>query len=456
MKNFSMRYLIPLNLLGELVIINILLSIIFFSSSNLLFIDIFIFSNIAWFLSTFFTKNYYINQSPGILTNILNLCTLLGFYILVFYTFSGVFHKNQFSDNQILNYFLFLFISLLLWRIAVFFIFLKWLVKTNKNKKNIVIVGLSTNSIFLKEFLVKHPEYGYVVLGFFSNNALNTTNEKIIGTFSKVEHFVLNNNVTEIICSLEKVDKDILDSLINFAENNLITIKFIPDSTGVLGYNFVLSYLELIPLLLIRKNPFDELSNQYLKRSFDLLFSLVIIIFVLSWLMPIIACFILIDSKGRVFFIQKRSGLNNKAFNCFKFRTMNINEHAHTLQATKNDPRITKVGAFLRKTSLDELPQFFNTLWGNMSIVGPRPHPLKLTEEYSRKVDRYMVRHSVKPGITGLSQIMGYRGETKELYQMKMRARVDRFYIENWSFYLDLKVISFTIISMLKKNDNVY
>ena len=135
---------------------------------------------------------------------------------------------------------------------------------------------------------------------------------------------------------------------------------------------------------------------------------------------------------------------------------MKVNEEAHTLQATKNDPRLTKVGAFLRKTNLDEFPQFFNVLWGTMSIVGPRPHMLKHTEEYSQKVDRYMVRHSVKPGITGLSQTMGYRGETKELYQMKMRARVDRFYIENWSFYLDLKIIAFTVISLFKKDNNAF
>ncbi len=456
MKNFSMRYLVPLNLLGELIIINILLLFVFFSSKESAIINIFIFSNIAWFLSTFFTKYYYLNRSPGIINSILNLCTLFGFHILVFYTFIGFFYKNQFSESLFLDYYLGLFLSLIAWRITVFYLLLKWIIRRNKNKKNIVIVGLSTNSIFLKEFLVKHPEYGYVVLGFFSNKQNNTSHEKILGTFSELEQFVLDNNVVEIVCSLEKVDKDILDSIVNFSENNLITVKFVPDLSNSLGYNFVLSYLELIPLLLIRKNPFDEITYQYLKRIFDLCFSLLVVIFILSWLMPIIACLILIDSKGPVFFIQKRSGLNNKSFDCFKFRTMKVNNDANTLQATKNDPRLTRVGAFLRKTNLDEFPQFFNVLLGNMSIVGPRPHMLKHTEEYSRKVDKYMVRHSVKPGITGLSQTLGYRGETKELYQMKMRARVDRFYIENWSFYLDIKIISFTFISLFKKDNNAF
>ena len=451
-----MRYLVPLNLIGELAIINILLLLVFFTTPHFFDTTILIFCTISWFLSTFFTKYYYINHSPGILTRLLNLSTLFVFYMLVFYAFLGFFHKHQFSDHLFLNYSLGLYMSLLVWRIIVFFILSKWLVSSDKNKKNIVIVGLSTNSIFFKEFIAKRPEYGYVVLGFFSNKIINTSNENILGTISEVEHFVLKNNVREIICSLEKVDKDTLNSIIRFAENNLITIKFIPDSSSALGYNFALTYLELIPLLLIRKNPFDELKNHYLKRAFDFFFSFFVIIFILSWLIPIIACFILIDTKGPIFFIQKRSGLNNLPFNCLKFRTMRVNDQANTLQATKNDPRITNVGAFLRKTSLDELPQFFNTLWGNMSVVGPRPHPLKLTEEYSQKVDKYMVRHIVKPGITGLSQIMGYRGETKELYQMKMRSRVDRFYIENWSFYLDLKVILYTIISILKKDENVY
>lgn len=450
-----MKYIIPLNLIGELVIINILLLVIFFAPSALAVSEIHIFSSTAWFLSTFFTRHYYINRSPGILTSILNLSTLFIFYMLVFYAFLGFFHKNEFSDSQFLVHALWLFIALIIWRITVFFILLKWLIRTSKNKKNVIIVGVSTNSVYFKEFVKKHTEYGYVVLGFFSNKA-NTSNEKILGNFSEIETYAQNNKVDEILCSLEKVDKETLDSIIKFAENNLITLKFIPDASSSLGYNFVLTYLELIPLLLIRKNPFDELSNRYLKRFFDICFSLVIITFVLSWLVPIIALLIVLDSKGPVFFVQKRNGLNNTPFKCLKFRTMRINDQAHTLQATKNDPRITKVGAFLRKTSLDELPQFFNALWGNMSIVGPRPHPLKLTEEYSQKVDRYMVRQTVKPGITGLSQVMGYRGETKELYQMKMRARVDRFYIENWSFYLDLKIIAFTILSIIKKDENAY
>lgn len=450
-----MKRVIPLNLVGELIIINLLLLIQLFAHDELPDSDIQLFSTIAWFLCTFFTKHYYSNHSPGILNNILNLSTLFIFYSLVMYAYLGFFHKNEFTDNTFLIYSLELFIALLLWRIIVFYFLVKWLIKTNKNKKNVIIVGVSTNSIYFKEFINKHPEYGYAVLGFFSNK-VNTSNEKILGTYNEINEFAIKNKVNEIICSLEKVDKESLDSLVKFAEDNLIDIKFLPDTTSALGYNLSISYLELIPLLLIRKNPQEEVSNQYVKRIFDLFFSLAVIMFILSWLMPIISLFIRLESKGSVFFVQKRSGLRNQTFNCLKFRTMRVNKDSHLKQATKDDPRLTRVGAFLRKTSLDELPQFINVLLGSMSVVGPRPHMLKHTEEYSQKVDKYMLRHAVKPGITGLSQIMGYRGETKELYQMKMRARVDRFYIENWTFYLDIKIIYFTIISMFKKNENAF
>ena len=292
-------------------------------------------------------------------------------------------------------------------------------------------------------------------MGFFSEKPNEKV--KILGNFGDVATFCQQNKVSEIICSMDKVSKEYLSNLIDFAENNLITIRILPDSSGVFGRNFVTTFLEYIPLLALRKNPFEEVSNKFIKRAFDIVFSIFVIVFILSWLFPIIAIFILVDSRGPVLFSQERTGLLNKPFKCLKFRTMVVNKTAHIDQAQKNDPRITKIGAFLRKTSLDELPQFFNVLWGCMSVVGPRPHMIKHTEEYSQLVDKYMVRHLIKPGITGLSQIMGYRGETQhDLYLMKMRVRMDRFYIENWSFYLDLKVVYETMISLFKPNKTIF
>jgi len=207
---------------------------------------------------------------------------------------------------------------------------------------------------------------------------------------------------------------------------------------------------------LARHEPLNDRLNQLLKRAFDVAFSLGVLVFVLSWLIPLIALLIRLDSKGPIFFKQRRAGKEGKDFYCFKFRTMYVNKEADTKQASRNDSRITKVGRFLRKTSLDEFPQFLNVLLGDMSVVGPRPHPIALNERFSPVIEKFMVRHLVKPGVTGLAQAKGYRGETRELRQMVNRVRMDIFYVENWSFLLDLKIIFWTVFSVLKGDKNAF
>lgn len=446
-----MKYLLSLNLLGELIIITLSL---FFTGHLFWQPDIVIFCTILWLIGTFSTENYYINRLPGVLINVINLTKFFAVYYLIIFLYAKLFHESDFSNYGLIRFSALLFAFLLLWRIIVFFV-VKQVFKTTKNKQRIVIVGVSVNSIHFKEFIDTRPQYGINILGFFSEKQSDKV--KVIGGFDDVMRFCLDNKVSEIICSMDKVTKEYLSNLIDFAENHFITIRVIPDASGVFGRNFVTTFLEYIPLLALRKNPFDEVSNKLVKRIFDIVFSLSVIVLVLSWLFPIIAILILIDSRGPVLFSQERTGLLNRSFKCLKFRTMVVNDRANTAQAQRNDPRVTKIGAFLRRTSLDELPQFFNVLAGSMSVVGPRPHMLRHTEEYSQLVDKYMVRHLVKPGITGLSQVMGYRGETQhDLYLMKMRVRMDRFYIENWSFYLDLKVVSATVFSIFKKDERVY
>jgi exopolysaccharide biosynthesis polyprenyl glycosylphosphotransferase len=197
-------------------------------------------------------------------------------------------------------------------------------------------------------------------------------------------------------------------------------------------------------------------SNFNRKRTFDILFALMVIVTLLSWLIPLIAILIKLDSKGPVFFKQLRTGKNGKPFYCLKFRSMKLSADADSKQASKNDSRITPLGAFLRKTSLDELPQFFNVLVGDMSIVGPRPHMLKHTEDYCQIIHNYMVRHTVTPGITGLAQVKGYRGETKETTAMINRVNADIWYIKNWSFYLDIKIIVLTFMQVFKGHENAH
>jgi putative colanic acid biosynthesis UDP-glucose lipid carrier transferase len=192
--------------------------------------------------------------------------------------------------------------------------------------------------------------------------------------------------------------------------------------------------------------PLDDLTLRLKKRAFDVVFSSAVILFIFSWLLPLLSIIIKLNSKGPVFFVQQRTGINNKTFNCIKFRTMKVNQEADTKQAVKNDNRITSIGNFLRKYNIDELPQFFNVLVGNMSVVGPRPHMLKHTEQYSALIEYYKVRHFVKPGITGWAQVNGYRGLTDELWKMQKRVEYDMEYLENWNFLWDIKIIVKTLI----------
>lgn len=192
----------------------------------------------------------------------------------------------------------------------------------------------------------------------------------------------------------------------------------------------------------------DPLSL-WLKRALDVILSLLALIFLLSWLFPIIAVAVKLSSKGPVLFKQRRHGKNNRIFYCYKFRTMRMNEFADVMQASKTDPRVTDVGRFLRKNSLDELPQLINVLKNDMSLVGPRPHAVPMNEIFSKEIDNYAFRHSVKPGITGLAQAKGYRGEVEQFYDIYGRVKLDLFYIKNWCVWLDVKIVFWTIHSIL-------
>ena len=210
-----------------------------------------------------------------------------------------------------------------------------------------------------------------------------------------------------------------------------------------------------IPATTIRHQPLSRISNRFAKRIFDILFAGTFLIFFPLILIPV-GIAIKISSPGPIFFKQKRSGYRGRDFYCYKFRTMKVNADADTRQATKDDPRKTRLGDFLRRTSIDELPQFINVLCGDMSVVGPRPHMLKHTQEYSALIDQYMVRHYIKPGITGWAQIQGYRGQTEELWQMERRVECDVWYIENWSTMLDIKIILRTIYNAIHGEKNAF
>jgi lipopolysaccharide/colanic/teichoic acid biosynthesis glycosyltransferase len=201
---------------------------------------------------------------------------------------------------------------------------------------------------------------------------------------------------------------------------------------------------------------FRKIGNSVLKRSFDIIVSLFVIIFFLSWMVPLIGLLIKLESRGPVFFKQLRSGYNNRSFWCYKFRSMYVNKSSDELQATKGDNRITPIGAFLRKTSIDEFPQFINVLKGEMSIVGPRPHMLFHTEYYGTQINNYMKRLTVRQGLTGWAQVKGYRGETSDIRFMQDRVDHDLWYVHNWSFWLDVKIIAMTFMDIFQLKSHIF
>jgi putative colanic acid biosynthesis UDP-glucose lipid carrier transferase len=267
---------------------------------------------------------------------------------------------------------------------------------------------------------------------------------------------VIEHQIDELYCSMSDLNQNQINEIVFFADNNLKTLKFIPSEKQILSRNFTFEYYNYIPVISLRNILLDDTLNKVIKRVFDIVFSLIIIAGVLSWLTPILAIFIKLESKGPLFFIQKRNGLNYKEFICYKFRSMELNDEAHLNQVSKNDIRITRVGRFIRKTSIDELPQFFNVLLDEMSVVGPRPHMVSHTQMYALTVDKFMVRHFIKPGITGLAQTKGFRGEVETDQDIINRVKYDIFYMENWSILLDIKIIFLTIYNTIRGDKKAY
>ena len=353
-------------------------------------------------------------------------------------------------------YYLAALILFSLWRVLI-----RLLVKTYRrrgyNAKNVIIIGAGKNGMELYHVMKTDLSYGFNVLGFFDDNPiLKDVLPNYLGTIDHIQYFINHNVIDEIYCTIPGASSEKISELLNLAEKHMIRFYIIPEFYRNIKKSMVLNILDTIPLLIIRTEPLQLPYNRYLKRCFDLAFSISVLLFVFPFIYLVAGVLIKISSKGPILFKQKRNGQYGKIFDCYKFRTMRINEEADQIQAVKGDPRTTKIGSFLRRTNLDEFPQFISVLKGDMSVVGPRPHMLKHTEQYSRLIDKYMVRHLVKPGITGWAQITGYRGETRTLEQMEGRVKRDVWYIENWSFFLDLKIIVVTIINMFKGESNAY
>lgn len=328
------------------------------------------------------------------------------------------------------------------------------------NGYKVLIVGDGRPADELIAFFTK----GHIgqVFQFLKGDGPNTSTSETVKNarekISEIKEFCLREKVNEVYCTLPLEASDVIQDFANFADNNYIHFK-IANDFQVLQEEGNVAFFNNVPVITLRKNPLSSWANRCIKRSFDLFVSSLVCIFILPPLFFVIGLLIKLDSRGPITFIQKRSGRKNKDFYCFKFRTMihgaDKPENSY-VQASVGDPRITRIGAFLRRTSLDEFPQFLNVLLGHMSIVGPRPHPSKLNDEYTPIIKNYLSRYSITPGITGHAQVNGYRGETKNPQEMRKRIEFDTWYIKNWTLFLDIKIVAQTLFKVLKGDKNAY
>jgi putative colanic acid biosysnthesis UDP-glucose lipid carrier transferase len=405
-----------------------------------------IFGNISWLFLVLVSTPYSLAKDWTVSKIVKNQLAFLLIHLLVIFSLVSFLNK-RYEITQIALFYFFFTVLFFGYRIGFYYV-RKFFVKPLDHKAYILI-GRNALSSEIRKFYLVNPEMHYRFIGYIDFKGADFPLEEVQQICSK-------NDIHEIICCSPEVSKTSLQQLVQFGLDSLIKVKIMFSLGEGRSQSLELEQHDKLPGIDLSAIEIDDPRNQLLKRLFDLFFAFLFFVLILSWFIPLIAIIIKLDSRGPVFFIQQRNGERNAPFGCIKFRTMVVNNEADSRQATRNDTRITRVGKFLRKSSLDELPQFINVLLGDMSLIGPRPHPIKLNEQFLPLIGNIMSRHYVKPGITGLAQCMGYRGETSTLSDMENRVRLDRYYIENWTFWLDIKIIFLTIVSLIRGSDKAF
>jgi len=461
MKGYS-RYFWAIHFIGDLFIVNFAFLLTYYLKfETLMFSDkykfLFIIFNAIWILVALFLQLYELKRLRRLDRILFNLFKAFIFNAFIISTILFSLKASDFSREHLYATYVLLFALIMLWRystIKLIYIFRK----SGFNYKRVIIIGGGEVANQLYTYFISDDVLGVRVKGVFSDSAISfDVKDKIkSGNLDEFEAFALDKEIDEIYYAMPLTYTQKIKALVDFCDKNMMRFKVVPDFRGFLFKRVNIDFFDDVPVVTLRAEPLTDITNRFFKRVFDILFSSLVIVFVLSWLYPIIAILIKFSSKGPVLFKQARSGVANREFMCYKFRSMTQSVDADTKQASKGDARITKIGAFLRKSSLDEFPQFINVFMGDMSIVGPRPHMLAHTEEYSALINKYMVRQLVKPGITGAAQVKGYRGETKELKDMEGRVRLDVWYIENWSLSVDINIIFHTVWNVFKGDENAF
>ena len=374
-------------------------------------------------------------------------------FVLMILGLSYIFPFECISLRRLGVFYIVLIVVVITYRLTFRYI-LEYYRKNGKNVRKVVLVGSHENMQELYHSMTDDPTSGYRVEGYFEDAPSNRYPDNVLylGQPREAIGYLIRNagRIDQLYCSLPSARSEEIVPLINYCENHLVRFFSVPNVRNYLKRRMYFEMLGSVPVLSIRREPLELLENRILKRGFDIVCSLLFLCTLFPIVYIIVGLAIKLSSPGPVFFKQKRSGEDGREFWCYKFRSMRVNAQCDTLQATECDPRKTRIGDLIRKTNIDELPQFINVLKGDMSIVGPRPHMLKHTEEYSHLINKYMVRHFVKPGITGWAQVTGFRGETRELWQMEGRVQRDIWYIEHWTVILDLYIMYKTVCNVIR------
>ena len=411
--------------------------------------------NILWYFSSSvtnvyddFSSRYYAFQVVNIAKNVIAQAFMSIIFIFLV-------KEDLFTRNFIVYYsfLLLLFVSL---RSLAFRIVLKNLRKKGKNIRNLLIVGAGEIGRNFQLLISRNPDFGYNFIGFLDNDKSERYSE-IIDNTDNLEEIIKSRRVDEVVIALPETETNLLDDVIRICNKQAVKTHIIPDYFKYISKKFQISMIGNFPVITVRNEPLDEVQWRILKRIFDIVFSLLVLLFIMILVFPVVALFIKITSKGPVLFIQERIGVKNRKFKCYKFRTLKIEKSVGDTftPVVKNDPRLTGFGKFLRRTNIDEFPQFINVLIGNMSVVGPRPHAIPYDYNYGKIVEEIKLRHNVKPGITGWAQIHGLRGDVTDEEENRRRTikriEYDLWYIENWSFLMDIQIILLTIWQMIKR-----
>ena len=452
------KYIPFISLTGDYMLLNLIFVFGFwfvsdvpaFSAKHVLF---YLYLNIVWLVLVILFGAFRIKRNTHKKAILITYFQIIIFFFFLFLMYFQVVSLTYFPRDKINFLFPVFFALLIAWKFVLYYLFLYYR-KWGYNYRNVIIIGHTPKSSQLFSYFSSDMWNGYRCLGIVCDPADGLKNS--IGGWEDLPAIILNQSVDEVYLVWDGIPKEKLSTITETLIKFPLNVRIVPDLSYLSYKTIELTNYGTIPVIEIHPGPLSYLQNKLLKRFFDLIVSSIIIVSVLSWLTPILFLINLFTDRKGVFFLQKRTSFEGRVFLILKYRSMKINNQADYRKASEQDERVTVIGKFLRKTSIDELPQFINVFLGQMSVIGPRPHMLKHTDEYRQIVKHFMLRHTVKPGITGLAQINGYRGEIKKPEDIKRRVELDVQYIENWSFTLDLKILLLTFWVLLKGQKEAY